>query len=164
MKKQLSDLPLAERLTPVPTLEGYLLYDPLDFLLDRPLTFYGVVKKNMRRELRGKAFFKKAVRVNDVKISQRKRYPNTKPMLRRHIGLHLTQGVLWWPCAALTLLCYTGFRPADPRRWVTDHINGDTLDDRPSNLQRISQKENIRRSEACREHLRCLHEAQKKKH
>ena len=47
----------------------------------------------------------------------------------------------------LTKLCETGFAICDRRHWVIDHKNENTLDDRPSNLQVITQRENCARSE-----------------
>lgn len=51
----------------------------------------------------------------------------------------------------LTHLAYTGFETADKYHWVIDHVNNISVDDRPSNLQCISQKENIKRSKARKE-------------
>ena len=45
------------------------------------------------------------------------------------------------------MLCLTGFSIVDRRHWVIDHKNNNTLDDRPSNLQVITQRENLERSE-----------------
>ena len=51
------------------------------------------------------------------------------------------------------MLAYMGFAIADRRHYVIDHINNITLDDRPSNLQVITQRENLLRSERRRETL-----------
>ena len=47
-----------------------------------------------------------------------------------------------------------GFVISDPRHWVVDHIDGNPLNDQPSNLQIISQSENCKRSEKVREQAR----------
>ena len=44
------------------------------------------------------------------------------------------------------MLCIMGFAIEDRRHWVVDHVNSNTLDDRPSNLRVISQQENSIRS------------------
>ena len=44
------------------------------------------------------------------------------------------------------MLAYMGFAVADRRHWVIDHKDGNTLNDRPSNLQVITQRENCHRS------------------
>ena len=51
------------------------------------------------------------------------------------------------------MLAFMGFAIADRRHYVIDHINNITLDDRPSNLQVITQRENCQRSERRRETL-----------
>ena len=52
------------------------------------------------------------------------------------------------------MLCWMGFVISDPRHWVVDHIDGNPLNDQPSNLQVISQSENNRRSEKVIEQAR----------
>ena len=145
-------------LHPVPTWEGVLYYDPLDFDLDRPLTFY------RRLRLRGaKADFIYPLKVyqKDVCSSNRKRGSNRKPMYRRYIHFK------WKPkeqpgksrivtlyCSHLTMLCWMGFAIYDRRHWVVDHIDSNPLNDQPSNLQIISQRENCRRSPKVRAQAR----------
>ena len=65
-------------------------------------------------------------------------------------------------CSHLTELCRTGFAIADRRHWVVDHINSNTMDDRPSNLQVISQRENCHRFERFKAHNK-LSPAERKK-
>ena len=145
-------------LHPVPTWEGELYYDPLDFDLDRPLTFY------RRLRLRGaKADFIYPLRVyqKDVKMTLRKQGQNVQPMYRRYIHF------MWKPkeqpgksrivtlyCSHLTMLCKTGEPIADPRHWVVDHIDGNPLNDRPKNLQVITQSMNLKRSPKVRAQAR----------
>ena len=52
------------------------------------------------------------------------------------------------------MLCLTGFAICDRRHWVIDHKNNNTLDDRPSNLQVITQRENLARSERLKRIMR----------
>ena len=51
----------------------------------------------------------------------------------------------------LTEMCKTGFAIADRRHWVVDHIDNNPMNDRPSNLQVISARENVRRSHKVKE-------------
>ena len=138
----------------VPTWEGVLYYDPLDFQLDRPLTFY---RRLYCWQLATDIIYPLRVHKTNCKHSAIKRGSKCKPMYRRYISFN------WKPnlpgkgkfktlfCHKLTMLCLTGFAIADPRHWVVDHIDGNPLNDRPSNLQVISQSENLRRSEEFRE-------------
>ena len=145
-------------LHPVPTWEGVLYYDPLDFDLDRPLTFY------RRLRLRGaKADFIYPMRVyqKDVNSSHCKHGSNRKPMFRRYIVFkwkpkqELGKGkIINLSCSKLTMLCKTGEPIADPRHRVVDHVDGNPLNDQPSNLQVISQRENCRRSPKVRAQAR----------
>ena len=57
-------------------------------------------------------------------------------------------------CSILTELCRTGSAIADRRHWFVDHIDGNPMNDRPSNLQVISAHENIRRSERAKANLK----------
>ena len=154
-------------LHPVPTWEGELYYDPLDFDLDRPLTFY------RRLHLRGaKADFIYPLRVyqKDVQSSHCKHGSNRKPMYRRYIHFYwkpkqeLGKGkIIHLYCSHLTMLCKTGEPIADPRHWVVDHIDGNPLNDRPKNLQVISQSENCRRSEKIMKNAAELHRRREEK-
>ena len=153
-------LPRSEwnKLREVPTWEGVLYYDPEDFKLDRPLTFY---RRMYCWQLHEEIIYPMRAHETDVNRSNRKRGSKRKPMYRRWIGFNwqpnLLQGkcrdkVLY--CHQLTMLCWMGFVISDPRHWVVDHIDGNPLNDQPSNLQVISQSENCKRSEKVREHAR----------
>ena len=137
-------------LRPVPAWDGVLYYDPLDFELDRPLTFY----RRLHHRRLGDIIYPVKSWKKDVKIWQRKHGIKAKPMFREFIKIRRKGTLIHLYVAQLTMHCQMGFTIADPRHWVVDHIDGDTLNNRPSNLQVISQSENLRRSEAIREHAR----------
>ncbi|MBP3830228.1 MAG: HNH endonuclease [Bacteroidaceae bacterium] len=134
--KNISRTPDGTELQWVPTWEGVLQWAPDDLRADRPLRFWHVfynrrLKRTIRTRLKG-----------GVKVTGKTAIHHRIFLVFLHKGkMNNLQ------CSYLTELCRTGFAIADRRHWVVDHINGNTMDDRPSNLQVISQQENIRRSE-----------------
>ena len=129
-------------LRPVPAWDGVLYYDPLDIQLDRPLTFY----RRLNHRRLGDIIYPLKTWKKDVKIGQRKHGIRAKPMFREFIKLTRKGTLINLYVAQLTMHCMMGFTIADPRHWVVDHIDGNTMNNRPSNLQVISQSENCRRS------------------
>lgn len=131
-------------LSDVPGWEGVLLYDHLDIAMDRPLRFY----HRFHSSVMGRTIIMPlTVYTRDFGVCIRKRYPNTQPQLRRRIRFRRKGKMVNLLCSVLTMLCVTGFAISDRRRWVVDHIDGNPQNDRPSNLQVISQRENLLRSE-----------------
>ena len=137
-------------LRPVPAWDGVLYYDPLDIQLDRPLTFY----RRLHHRRLGDIIYPVKTFKTDVQTGQRKRGIKAKPMIREEIKISHKGHFVHLRVSQLTMHCQMGFTIADPRHWVVDHIDGDTLNNRPSNLQVITQSENLRRSEAKREQAR----------
>ena len=145
-------------LRPVPAWDGVLYYDPLDIQLDRPLTFY----RRLHHRRLGDIIYPVKTETKDVKIWQRKQGIRAKPMIREYIKLKRKGTLIHLSTAQLTMHCMMGFTIADPRHWVVDHIDGNTLNNRPSNLQVITQSANLRRSakvvEQARKNLRKIRE------
>ncbi len=120
------------RLEWVPSWEGALQYAPEDLKNDRNLRIW--------HTFRSKKFGGRRIRI-ELKATS-KAYKGRYSLHQRadfkftHKGelIHLYRSYL-------TMLCQTGFAVADRRHWVIDHKNGNTLDDRPSNLQVITQHE-----------------------
>ena len=137
-------------LRPVPAWDGVLYYDPLDIQLDRPLTFYRRLHHRRLGEIRYPVKSWK----KDVTSSYRKKGVRAKPMFREFIKIRRKGTLIPLYVSQLTMHCMMGFTIADPRHWVVDHIDGDSMNNRPSNLQVISQSENCRRSELFREQMR----------
>ena len=123
----------------VPTWEGVLQWCPADLAADRPLRFWRVRKDKKGRLLR----YQLAIGMFSYnnQTSRPDSLRNRCKIIFKHKGRYITLYT-----SVLTILCRDGFAIADRRHWVVDHINGNTLDDRPSNLQVISQRENVNRS------------------
>ncbi len=129
----------------VPTWEGVLYYDPFDFQFDRPLTFF---RRLYCQQLKEDIIYPMKTFEVDVKRCMRNRGSKCKPMWRREIKFTFGGKKQNICCSTLTMLCYMGFAIADPRHNVVMHMDEDCLNDRPSNLQVGTQKENMRMSTA----------------
>ena len=146
------------KLREVPTWEGVLYYDPADIEQDRPLTFY---RRVFCPVLNDEIIYPLRSHKTNSDHSHIKHGSKHKPMYRHFISFNWLPNLLLGKdrmkninCNSLTMLCLTGFAIADPRHWVVDHIDGNSLNDQPSNLQVISQSENLRRSEKVRAQAR----------
>lgn len=116
----------------VPTLEGVLKYCPDDLRQDKPLRFWRVLRLSNGK----KVIFQKRPKLF-MRNGFNWRYQYTIRLKGKKLTMLQSQ---------LTMLCLTGFAIADPRHWVIDHINNNSMDDRPSNLQILSARQNIRKS------------------
>ena len=141
--KNISRTPDGTELQWVPTWEGVLQWAPDDLRADRPLRFWHVfynrrLKRTIRTRLKG-----------GVKVTGKTAIHHRIFLVFLHKGkMNNLQ------CSILTELCRTGFAIADRRHWVVDHIDGNPMNDRPSNPQVISAHENIRRSERAKANLK----------
>ena len=138
--KPIHRLPDGTKLEWVPTWEGVLQYAPDDLREDRPLRFWHVFyHKQLKRTVR-------------VRLLPNPHLPNKINMkMRNEIKFRHKGKLVPLAISHLTEMCKTGFAIADRRHWVVDHIDNNPMNDRPSNLQVISARENVRRSHKVKE-------------
>ena len=142
-----------KRLEPVPTdpYEAFLMWDPEELRQDRPLTFYRKLKS---KRFKAPVIYPLPVVVEDSHYTSRLHGKNSAPDYRRRIITRYKGKVYHFLCSNLTMLCILQFRRENPHINVIEHLNGDSLDDRPSNLLLSTQSANRRRSEKVRENAR----------
>jgi hypothetical protein len=114
----------------IPSFEGYLAYNPDEIKKDKIPNFYRVfANKGLYRIVR----LHPAVVYNDCIFQSRAQYKviiNGKmTYLKRYQLVHL---------------CSIGFPVADPNKYVIDHIDENSMNDKPSNLRVITRVDNLR--------------------
>ena len=142
-ERALHHLPDGTRLEWVPGYEEHLQYATDDIKNDRCLRLWHC--------FRSKRFGGRRMRyeIKPTLVLFRHDYHALRPRVK--FEFRLNGKIQYLYRTHLTMLCIMGFAIADRRHWVIDHINGITVDDRPSNMQVISQAENCRRSKRYRE-------------
>lgn len=114
----------------VPSYEGYIAYRPAEILKDKIPNFYKVLANQRQYRI---ARLHPFIEQNDCIFQSRARFKVTikgKPVtIKRYKLVHL---------------CSTGFAIADPNKYVIDHIDGNSMNDRPSNLRVITRVDNIK--------------------
>ena len=142
-----------KRLEPVPTdpYEAFLMWDPEELRQDRPLTFYRKLKS---KRFKAPVIYPLPVDVMDSHYTSRLHGKNSAPDYRRRIKTMYKGKIYTFLCSNLTMLCILQFRRENPHINVIEHLNGDSLDDRPSNLLLSTQSANNRRSEKVMEQAR----------
>ena len=140
MKKIHSEEPKGLHLEWVPLWEGKLKYCPDDLKNDVPLRFWHCYyHKQMKRWVCNE--------VNPSVVwtnSYRGKY-------RRRLHFKHHGKLIDVYCSYLTIKTFFAFEPTDRRRNVVMHLNDHQMDDRPSNLEWGTQKENMAMSRKCKE-------------
>ena len=136
----------------VPGWDGVLYWCPADLPADRPLRFWRRIHNHHGT---GRDVIYQLKTYTILPSSEKKALARGLRARPQEVINFKFKGVLRnLSVSKLTMHCKLGFTVADPHHWVVDHINGDSLNNCPSNLQLISQSENVRRSTFCRMAMR----------
>lgn len=142
-ERELNALPDGTRLEWVPGYEEHLQYAPIDLKNDCFLRLWHTFRSTKHGGRR--------VRIEIKATLNRFRHDRDKLRPRVTFKFMMEGKIKYLFRSHVTMRCLTGFAITDPRHWVVDHEDGNTLNDRPSNLQVISQRENCLRSKRYRE-------------
>ena len=142
---------LGERLEWLPTWEGVLMYDPEDLKMDRPVRIWHVITRKSKRHGVQRTCYELKPCLDSC--NYKKNNPDNLRPRCEYIFSHYGRKVHLYRYHA-TLLAYFGFKPVNPKLWVADHYDKNTLNDRISNLSYIPQRENSLRSKDFSENVR----------
>ena len=140
MKKFHSEEPKGLHLEWVPLWEGKLKYCPDDLKNDVPLRFWHCYYHKKYKRWVCNEMNPSVVWTNSYRGKYRRR------LHFKHHGKEIN--VL---CSYLTIKTFFAFEPTDRRKNVVMHLNDHQMDDRPSNLEWGTQKENIAMSRKVKE-------------
>ena len=147
------------RLEWLPTWEGVLMYDPEDLKMDRPVRIWHVITRKSKRHGVQRLCYE--LKPDLYRFGNKACFTDCLRPRCEYKFWHKGKLIHLYRYHA-TLLAYFGFKPVNPRLWVADHYDKNTLNDRISNLSYISQSENLRRSMA-REECKRLSPAENKR-
>ena len=121
-------------------------YNMRDYREDKLVRFYRQSKGNPKLRRKKGEFYEIPVGLLDFNKSRRQsgKSPNAAPDVRRRVSIKINGKNIHLTCSRLTYYICWGFPDVsvNPERKVVDHIDHNTLNDRPSNLLETTQKEN----------------------
>ena len=121
-------------------------YNVRDYREDKLVRFYRLSTHTNRYGHKKGEFYEISVELHDFSKCRREsgKSPNAKPDVRRKIHFQHNGKFKHLTCSRLTYYICWGFpdETEHPEPKVIDHIDHNTLNDRPSNLRETTQKEN----------------------
>ena len=135
-------------------------YNVKDYRENKLVRFYRRATHNNQHGHKMGEFYEIPIYIRDASCSHRKsgRSPNMKPQLRRRLHFSQNGKVVTLLCSRLTF--YIGWAFPDVSKktvhMVVDHIDHNTLNDRPTNLYETTQKENVNTPACYEARKRCV--------